>query len=165
MSLVIRDITSEDMLELARLYVNVYTNFDIGEKWTEEAALKMLGWNYKRNPDLAILVELDGRIAGAFMVAVKPWWDGNHLVDGEIFVDTQYQQQGLGSRLLEQILHRAKENYQIVGYDTYTFRATDYPLKWYQSIGFEENNEWVMIGGDIQTILKKLSEKREKKTS
>lgn len=155
----LRDVVPQDLPALASIYVSVYEAFDVGENWDVASAQKLLEWNYKRNPDLAVLAEIEGEIVGAFMVAVKPWWDGNHLVDGEIFVAPDHQKEGIGTLLIEAVFTRAKEKYQVVGWDTYTFRLFKHPLAWYESLGFSEVKEWMMISGSVDEALEKIKQR------
>lgn len=153
----IRKIENKDLKKLAEIYNQIYSSsiYDVGEKWTEESAHDMLDYWYKRNPELAFLAEFNGKIVGAFLVDVKPWWDGNHLVDGEIFIHPNYQKKGIGTKLSRFMFTYAIKKYDVIKWDTYTFKDK-YPLKWYKSIGFSEIKEWAMISGDIKEILKKL---------
>lgn len=154
----IRPMKEEDLGPLSQVYVDVYTTFDVGEKWDKESAEKMLGYWFKRHPDLAFVAEDSGKLVGAFLAGVKPWWDGNHLIDGEIFVHPKYQKRGIGSQLSKELFKKAKEKYDVTVWDTYTFKGFKHPLSWYKSLGFEEIGEWTMISGNIDKALKKLSE-------
>lgn len=86
----IRLMRNEDLQQLAAIYVRSYVS-EMHEKWTEKAAYALLLDWFKRQPDLAFAAEFDHRLVGAFVVGIRPWWDGNHLVDGELFVDPAYQ--------------------------------------------------------------------------
>ncbi len=148
----IREIKEHDLGKLSEIYAEVYRVFDIGERWTAQKARVLLRYWLKKQPDLALLAEIDREIVGGFVVGVKPWWDGNHLVDGEIFVHPDYQRKGIGAKLLEAMLERADKKYDAVRFDTFTFRDSP-ALKWYKSIGFREITEWAIIGGDVKTVL------------
>ncbi|MBO7504680.1 GNAT family N-acetyltransferase [bacterium] len=50
---------------------------------------------YDRQPDLFFVAEVDGRVVGGIVSGIKPWFDGNRLVDGELFVDKKYQERHL----------------------------------------------------------------------
>src|SRR3989344_2446360 len=100
-NLKIRRIQRKDLTKLAEVYNFVYKKFNIGERWTKKSAYKLLEYWLKRQPDLCFLAEYNNIIVGGFVVGIKPWWDGNHLVDGEIFVHPHYQKKGIGSALLK----------------------------------------------------------------
>lgn len=152
----IRNIQPADLQVLAEVYSKTYEAFDVGEKWTPETALQLLRYWFERQPDLAFLAEEDGEILGGFFAAVKPWWDGMHLVDGELFVHPDHQKKKIGTMLSKHMFTQAFEKYQAQVWDTYTFKNTEHPLKWYKTQGFDENKDWVMISGDLKEALKRL---------
>ncbi|MBP6943200.1 MAG: GNAT family N-acetyltransferase [Candidatus Buchananbacteria bacterium] len=152
----IRNIQPADLQVLAEVYSKTYEAFDVGEKWTPETALQLLRYWFERQPDLAFLAEEDGEILGGFFAAVKPWWDGMHLVDGELFVHPDHQKKKIGTMLSKHMFTQAMEKYQAQVWDTYTFKNTEHPLKWYKAQGFDENKDWVMISGDLKEALKRL---------
>ena len=157
MVLKIRKIENKDLDYLAEVYNQTYSPdiFDVGERWTKESAHKMLSYWLERNSDLAFLAEEDNKIIAGFFVDVKPWWDGNHLIDGEIFVHPDYQKKGVGTKLLKFMFEYAMKKYNAVRWDTYTVNDK-YPLNWYKSLGFDEIKEWAMISVDLKDALKKM---------
>jgi len=149
----------KDLPRLAKIFVQVYTVFDVGEHWTIGSAQQLLSYWLKKQPDLAFVAECDGRAVGAFVAGIKPWWDGNHLSDGELFVHPAYQKKGIGTKLSIVLYQKAWKKYKVVSFDAYTFKKTKFPLSWYKSLGFEVNSDWVMISGDLKKILPKLMKK------
>ncbi len=158
LSIKIRPMKEADLGKLSKIYSEVYEAFDVGEKWTEKTAFELLRHWLKRQPDLAFVAECNGEIVGGFVAGIKPWWDGNHLFDGEIFVHPKHQKSGIGTALSKTMFNEAIKKYDAKFWDAYTFKKHDFPLKWYKSIGFEEIKEWTMIGGDLRKALKKLGE-------
>ena len=79
-----------------------------------------------------------------------------HLVDGEIFVDPKHQKHGIATELFKAVYKSALDKYNVKIFDSYTFKKTKFPLSWYLSHGFKENSEWMMIDGDVKTLLKNL---------
>lgn len=155
--LTIRPINEEDIAALAEVFVRVYESFDVGERWSKESAQTLLGYWLKKQSDLAFLAEIDGRIVGGFLSGIKPWWDGNHLFDGEIFVHPEFQKQKVGAALLKKVFQEAAEKYDAKTFDAFTFNGSDHPLTWYKKMGFREIKEWTMITGDINDALEKLN--------
>lgn len=154
-----RALTKNDLTILSEIYAEVYKVFDVGERWMSESAYKLLEYWFLRQPDLAFVAEFNGKIVGAFIVGVKPWWDGYHLTDGEIFVHPEYQKHGIGSELLKVVFKKAIEKYNATAWYTITFKGATHPLSWYKSLGFSETEEWVMISGDIRKALSILENK------
>ena len=148
-----------DVPRLAEIYVEVYTNFDVGERWTVTTAKDLLNYWLKRQPDLTFVAEINNELVGVFVAGVKPWWDGNHLVDGEIFVHPKFQKTGIGTELSKVMYHTALDKYKVVSFDTYTFSKTEFPLRWYKKQGFKEIKEWVMITADLRKVLQNLNKR------
>jgi len=160
MTATLRKIEQQDLGALVRIYVETYKD-NPDEHWTVDSAYKLLLYWFNKQPDLAYLAETDGQIVGGFLIAVKPWWDGNHLFDGELFVHPDYQKQNIGKNLLKKVLAEAVKNYNAVEMDTYTF-TTDFPLNWYKRIGLGEIKEWVMLSGKVKEIIKNLNRQDDK---
>jgi len=152
----IRLIEKKDISALAKLFTKVYEAFDIGERWTETSSTVYLQSWLDKQPDLAYLAELDGEIVGAFFSSVKPWWDGVHLFDGELFVSPDFQKKKIGSTLLKAVLEKAVQKYGAKTFDAFTFNGTPHPLSWYKKLGFQEIKEWTMFTGDIKEVLKNI---------
>jgi GNAT superfamily N-acetyltransferase len=149
----IRLMNSEDLDELAIVYLKAFQDPELGEDWSKQSALELISYWLQRQPDLAFVAEQEEKLVGAFIVGVRPWWDGNHLVDGELFVDPEYQKKGIGKELINKVLLVAKEKYAPLTWETYTFRAQEFPLSWYKQMGFEEIEEWVMIRANTESVL------------
>ena len=153
----IRVVASSDIPMLAKVFVDTYDRFDVGERWTLVSAHALLSYWLDRQPDLAFLVKENDEIMGGFFAAIKPWWDGNHLVDGEIFTHPDCQGLGIGSALMKRMFEQAIERYDVKVWDMYTFRNTKHPLSWYEKLGFYEIKDWVMMTGDVRVALSKLA--------
>lgn len=154
----IRKAKPEDLKKLAPIYVDAYTSIEIGENWTEETAYKLLKHLFETQPDLSFVLEVNGELVGAINAIVKPWWSGNQITDGELFIDPKHQRKGLGKKLVKHLFKEAKKKYKATSWDTFTHVIYEHPLKWYKNMGFEEIQEWVMITGDIDTVLKNLED-------
>lgn len=159
MNITIRRMRQADTTHLAAIYSAVYERFQTGEHWTLQTAKKMLQYWLKKQPDLAFVAECDGKLVGAFVAGVKPWWDGNHLCDGEIFVHPKYQKKGIGTELSKALYTAALKKYKVVRFDAWTFKNTTFPLSWYLSQGFVVNDDWTIISGDVRAIASKLMKK------
>jgi len=152
----IRPVNDADFQELSKIYALAYNSLSIGENWNEPTALMLLKHLYSEQEDLFFVAEENGKVVGAITAPIKPWWDGNHLTDGELFVHPDNQRHGIGKLLIKKLFSEAKEKYKAVSWDTFTHRVYEHPLKWYKSLGFEETSQWVMISGNIDEVLNNL---------
>lgn len=159
----VRAMKVSDLKALSRLYAETYDRLGIGEKWNARTARRLLAYWLRRQPDLAFTAECDGVIAGAFVAGIKPWWDANHLVDGELFVHPDFQKKGLGGRLLAAMFEKARKKYRVSSFDTFTYTKTEFPLKWYASLGLERSNDYAILSGSVGRILGALKKKQLKR--
>ncbi|MBI4058369.1 GNAT family N-acetyltransferase [Candidatus Gottesmanbacteria bacterium] len=156
MNVTIRAVKESDFPSLSEIYCKSYNPLNIGERWTSEKAMDLLKWLYDKQPDL-FFVACDGeKVIGAISALTKPWWDGVHLADGELFVDPLYQGKSVGKHLIRRLFTEAQKKYQAVSWDTITHIVHEHPLKWYKKIGFEVIGHWCLITGDIKKVLLRL---------
>lgn len=137
----IRPMRKRDLQPLAEIYTQVYQNFDVGERWTPETSKKLLSYWLDKQPDLALVAEVKGHVVGAFVAGIKPWWDGNHISDGEVFIHPHYQKRRIATELSIALYEKALANYNVVNFDASTFKKTKFPLSWYLSQGFIQNED------------------------
>ncbi len=156
MTLQIRLMKKEDIPLLAKVYVYVYKQLSIGENWTIPAAKRLLNYWFTKQPDLAFVALINKKPIGAFVAGLKPWWDGNHLNDGEIFVHPQFQKQGIGTTLSKALYTNALQKYKVVSFDAFTFKKSSFPLQWYLAQGFTISKDLVIITGNVRKILSRL---------
>jgi hypothetical protein len=157
-SFTVRLAVPADFKSIARLYADFYNSLDkLGERWTLEAARKFISHFYARQPDLFFVAEKNTRIICAIMAAVQPWWDGNHLVEGELLIDKNFRQHArCTAELLQTLLHTAELNYQAVTWDTIVPSILGHPFEQYQQLGFRDAPFWHAVSGDVRDILTRL---------
>jgi ribosomal protein S18 acetylase RimI-like enzyme len=156
----IRSMRKKDIAKLAEIYTEVYRVFDTGEQWTKKQAYKFLSYLFKKQPDLTFVAEYDDEIVGACMGVIKPWWDGNHLVDGEVFVHPKYQKRGIATKLIKKRFQIALKKYNAKICDIITFKDFKHPYSWHKSLGYKEFKKLVMMSVDIKKILKNLNHEK-----
>lgn len=153
----IRLVCKEDIKELAPIYKELYDDADIGEFWSIESAEKLLNYWYEKQKDLFFVAEEDGKAVGAVMSGIKPWFDGNRLIDTEIFVSKNYQEQHLGKELYKKHLSEAQRIYnaKVIEFHTYG-DETEFPQNWYSRIGFKKDTELIIMNANIKDVLDNL---------
>lgn len=153
---IVRSTRSEDLPGLAQAYVELYDFLNIGERWSQQSAQSILSYWFERYPDIAFTAECNDKMIGAFVAGIKPWWDGNHLYDGEMFVHHRYQRLGIGRQLLQKVFEAAKRKYGAVCWEFYTFSGERSPIQWYKKVGICPNDNWAMLSGNINEVLQKI---------
>jgi L-amino acid N-acyltransferase YncA len=156
MNLKIRLIKEQELKRVAEIYKKAYNNLNSGENWTDKSAYKLLKHLFNKQPDLFFAAEADGKLVGGFTAGIKPWCDGDHLAANEIFVDPDYQKQGIGNELAKVMYKTALEKYNVVLVEGTTFRNLEFPLSWHKAKGFEEIKDWMLISADPKVLLENL---------
>lgn len=153
----IRKVKLEDVKDLAPIYKELYDDVDIGEFWSIENAEKLLSYWYNKQQDLFFVDEENGKAIGAVMSGVKPWFDGNRLIDTEIFVSKEYQKNNIAKKLYKIHLEEAKRIYNanVIEFHTYG-NEEEFPQNWYKKIGFRKDEELIIMNAKIEDVLKNI---------
>lgn len=147
----------QDIDTIAEFYADYYSNSVLQEKWTKESAAKLFRYFYNQNKELFFIAYDNDKPVGIITSVLKPWWDGNHLEDGEIFVIPEYRQKGVAKLLLKALFECAADKYKATTLEAHTYEDENgFPYCWYKRLGFETINDWKIISGNIKEIMKKI---------
>jgi len=151
----VRLLKKEEIPAVASVYAKAFNQAGIGEKWTQEKAEEFINWWFEHQPDLFFVAIHKKRPVGGIVAGIKPWWNHNNLTDGELFVDPDFQRQGVGKKLIRTLLEEATRKYKIVEFEGLADKSHKFPLSWYKKLGMTET-PFVHIAGKPREILKKL---------
>lgn len=155
----VRSALTSDIVGMAKAYVEAFREVDPSERWSKDSAEKLIAYLVTTQPQLSFVAELDGVIVGGISGFAKPWWDGCHLVQTELFLSPNGQRQGLGSVLFLHYLNVAQSLYRATHIEAITFRGLEFPASWYTKLGFTEKGEWKVLIGDVEVLRNRLSTK------
>jgi GNAT superfamily N-acetyltransferase len=150
----IRKTEKQDIRQLAEIYKSAYDRPQFGEDWSLERAENLLNFYFNLDTFIGLTATSNERIVGGFFSFTKPWYDGNRLAEGELFVDPQYQNQKIGSRLMLQMMKEAEEKGCLI----HELIAYDEVAKWYRSLGMKDSGLHHMEG-NIKEIEQNLKSK------
>ncbi len=143
----IYDIVSEEFAEYARLYVDVFNAEPWNDEWTEDTALRRLQDIYSSPGFVGCKYLDDGTVKAAVFGNCEQWYKGMHYNLKEMFVSTELQGRGVGSRLLEHLEARLKDlNVNAIYLFTSKGNLTD---RFYRKNGFNEFESMAMMGKSI----------------
>ena len=149
----IKLVRKEEISMVASIYLEAFNKAGINEKWTQEKAEEFMGWWFDHQPDLFFVALHKEQIVGGIVAGIKPWWAGQNLVDGELFVQPNFQRQGIGRGLLRALLKEAIRKYGIIEFESLADKSHEFPLSWYRKLGMTETT-LVHIAGKPKEILK-----------
>lgn len=139
-------IAKEDLKSISQLYVSVFSNPPWNEFWQYDWAHERLGWIY-RSQDFIGFVAKDNKIIGAILGYGVPFKgkQGDRIV--EFFVDTSYQNKGIGNKLLLRLeLELRQHNYDSISLLTYKDTAIE---AWYRKRNYQRDNKLVLLRQEI----------------
>ena len=148
-------IKDSQLQEIGRVYAECFNSADIGEHWSEEAATEFLTYLYKIQPDMFYVATLDQKIVGGIAGIIKPWCDGKHIHEIELFVHPDHQKRGVASSLTRELLQTALEKYQITEFEGIADgNLHDFPLSWYKRLGAAPTGLIHIAGKPIEMLTK-----------
>ena len=124
--------------EIITLYIEVFSKEPWNDKWTSENCRTYL-LEYINNPVFIVYLLLDNDIIiGCCFGHLKSWYTGKEFYIDEMFVKTEIQNQGLGTKLLNYVENDLR-NHDIQRFTLLTMNNSPAD-KFYMKYGFKENN-------------------------
>lgn len=149
-------LSKKNVAETAGVYRLAFKKADVGERWDQASAEKYIQHCLEKQPDLFFVAISEEEIIGGVAGEIKPWWDGIHLAETELFVHPNHQGKGVAKMLLAKVLEEAIKKYNIQSFEGIADgKRHKFPMEWYKRIGFEESG-WVHIWGSPKEMLSKL---------
>lgn len=150
--LIIRKSRRRDIEQLTKIYKRAYGRSKDGDDWSVSRAKALLDFYFKQKTFLGLTALVDGKIVGAFFSFIKPWHDGDHLGEGELFVDPDYQHRKIGTKLFLKMNKIARRKgctiHELIVYGRIT--------RWYKRLGIKDSGLKHMQG-KIKDIIKRMS--------
>jgi len=154
-NLKIRLLEEKDLSQLSKVYAKTFNKAYPDENWEDKSARDFLDYWYKTQPDLFFVASINDIAIGGVVGIIKPWWNGLSFSDGELFVDPDFQNQGIGKKLFKEVIKKAQEKYNVSGVQGITNGRKEFPLVWYEKIGLKKSG-YVHLEGDAKKILENL---------
>jgi L-amino acid N-acyltransferase YncA len=146
-----RKTKAADIKELACIYTQVYEAECYKEKWDYTQSKKLLDFYFKLETFIGFTSLCDGKVCGAFFSYIKPWWDGKHLAEGEIFIDPKFQNKHIGTDLYFTMMKYAYKK----GCRVHELVAYKKPASWYKKIGFKET-KLIHLFASIKDVISRM---------
>ncbi len=101
-----RVMEESDIRRVIPLYISHYNGE--GDEWTEEIVYKRIHQVWSREDSLCLIAELEGEVAGFCMGSFEEFFDLSAYNLEEILMAHPLQNQGLGTRFMEELERRVK---------------------------------------------------------
>ena len=106
----IRTIAESDLNTISQLYVSVFTSPPWNEHWEYKWAYERLNWVYQSSGFMGFVAIDRDRLIGAILGCFVPFKGKKGFKIVEFLVDTTYQNQGIGTKLLMRLELNLKQN-------------------------------------------------------
>ena len=164
MAVQIRNTEKEDIKKLAKIHTETYSVARPDRRWTTKKSFDFISWYYELEPDLIFTAIKGRKIVGCIIGIVEPYYDGQVLMLKDMFVDAEYQNQAIGSKLLYKLIHEAESRYNVTKVMAATYENENgYPFKWYEKLGFTRSTDDFLITREIKKLKDKIYESRNHK--
>lgn len=133
----LKDISKVELGEITELFIKEFNKEPWNDKWVYDRAYNRLKDLYEHPRFIGIVCVFNEKVVGVVMGYLEYWYEGYHYNLKEIFIDTEIQGQGIGSKLL-----KALED-KLLGQDVTSIEL--FTLKNQKTIGFYNKNQFIRV--------------------
>lgn len=153
----VRPVLEEELEAVADIYAEAFNEADYEEEWNHERACAFVRYLHSKQAELFfVATDENQQIIGGIAGVIKPWCDGDHLSETEVFVKPENQNTGISKLLIFAITEKALKDYGIVAFDGIVDATSDFPMKFYEKIGFAKTG-FELITADPKEVLESLA--------
>ena len=150
----IRLLKRNEINKVAKLFVESYKKDDKNRRWDEIYAEKYILMIYRMCKDLCFVEVDNDKIVGVALALVIPEFN-KEIVDFKVLlVHPDYRRKKIGSKLMRKVCIKAENKYNIKDIESSIYTLTNFPITWYESIGFRTRKHHEVTRASIEKILK-----------
>lgn len=87
---------------------------------------------------------------------IKPEYTKYIIASHILIVHPDYRRKKIATKLLSKIITKAENKYGIDEIESSVESLTNFPISWYESIGFKEKKHYTIVKAKIQNVLKSI---------
>lgn len=149
----IRLMKKNDIETVAKLFVESHEKEDKLRRWEEKYAINYVRMIYRLCKDLCFVAYEGSKILGVSLCVITPEYD-RYIVDSKVLlVHPKYRKQKIGTHLLRKTCLKAMRKYDIDVVETSIYTLTNFPISWYESIGFRGKKCYEITRACISEII------------
>lgn len=150
----IRLLKKKDIAEVSKLLVDSYKKEDKKRRWNLKYANEYILLIYRMCKDLCFVATENEKIIAVALCIIQPEFDKNILESKVLLVHPEYRKRKIASKLLKKICIKANNKYNIDIIQTNIYTFTNFPITWYESIGFRTRKNYETTRANIDKVLK-----------
>ncbi len=152
----IRLLKKNEIKEVGKLLVNAYENEDKNRRWDEKHAEEYVSTMYRMCNKLCFVAVEDGKIVGATLNIIMPEFNKNILESRMLLVHPDYRRQKIGTKLIMKVCEKAQNDFKIETIESSIYTLTNFPITWYECIGFRTKKYYEVTRANIANVLNKV---------
>ena len=150
----IRLLKRNEINTVAKLFVEAYKKDEKTRRWEEIYAQKYILMLYRICKDLCFVAVDNEKIVGVALALVLPEFN-KEIVDFKVLlVHPDYRRKKIGSKLMRKVCIKAENKYNIREIEASIYTLTNFPITWYESIGFRTRKHYEVTRASIEKVLK-----------
>lgn len=149
----IRLLKKSDIEKVATLFVESYVKDEKNRRWQKKYAEKYILMTYRICKDLCF-VAIDGeKIVGVSLNIILPEFNKEIILSKVLLVHPSYRKQKIGSKLLKKVLSKSYNKYELKEIETSIYTLTNFPITWYEKVGFRTKKNYEITKANISNVL------------
>lgn len=152
----IRLMKKQDIPEVVKLFVESYKKEDKSMRWSEELAEKYITSLYRSGKDLSFVVINKDHVIACAMSQLVPEYTKCVLSSKVLLVHPDFRRQGIGKKLVRKTCIKAQNKYMLDEIETNIYTLTNFPIMWYESIGFRTKKNFEITRAKIDKVISKV---------
>lgn len=150
----IRLLKRNEINEVAKLFVESYKKDSKNKRWEETLAEKYILMIYRLSKDLCFVAIENEKIVGVVLGLIIPEFNKEIVEIKTLLVHPKYRRQKIASKLVRKICIKAENKYNIENVEASMDTLTNFPITWFESIGFRTRKHYEITRASIESVLK-----------
>ena len=152
----IRLLKKTEIKDVATLLVETYESEVKERRWNIKYAEDYVQMMYKMCNKLCFVAIENGKIVGTTLNIIMPEFNKNILESRVLLVHPDYRRQKIGTKLITKVCEKALNDYNINEIESSIYTLTNFPITWYECIGFRTKKHYETTRANIANILNKV---------
>lgn len=149
----IRLLKKSDIEKVSKLFVESYVKDEKSRRWQKKYAEKYILMIYRICKDLCFVAIEGEKIVGVSLNVILPEFNKEIIVSKVLLVHPNYRKQKIGSKLLKKVLSKANNKYELKEIETSIYTLTNFPITWYEKVGFRTKKNYEITKANISNVL------------
>lgn len=152
----IRLLKQKDIEEVVKLIIESYKKEDKSRIWTENIAREYLRRIYKLNREVCYVAQEGEKIIGVALCRIRPEFNKIKVISDMLLVHPEYRRKKVATKLLNKVLTKSQNKFNVQEIETSIYTLLDFPIIWYESIGFRKLKNIEILSANIEKVTKLL---------